>query len=192
MSVNIEGKRLNEQSVPETIQTFSTKEVRIASGLRIDSILARTVGPLQNTGPIPPRVDQETSYTAALTLTNAYNEVRDGVVTATLPNYVKWAGQWSPSDAKVSYNPDKREVTWNVGTIASGAGFTTSPIVLYFKVSFTPSLSQSNSTPIIVNDQRILARDIYIDRIVEDISPSLDIKIEQDPTYRYGDDKVEE
>ncbi len=190
VSVNIEGKRLNEQSVPETVQTFSTKEMRIASGLRIDSILARTVGPLQNTGPIPPRVDKDTSYTAIITLTNAFNEVKDAVVTATLPNYVKWSGQWSPSDARVSYNPDKREVTWNVGTIASGAGFTSSPIILHFKVSFVPSVSQANSTPIMVNNQKILAKDIYINRVVEDIAPELDIKIDSDPLYEYGDDKV--
>ncbi len=192
VSVNIEGKRLNEQSVPETIQTFSTKEVRIASGLRIDSILARTMGPLQNTGPIPPKVDSESSYTAIITLTNSFNEVKEAVMTTTLPNYVKWSGQWSPSDARVSYNPDKREVTWNIGTIPSGAGFTTSPVVLYFKVSLVPSVSQANSTPVMVNNQKILAKDVYIDRIVEDVAPELDIKIERDPLYEYGDDKVVE
>jgi hypothetical protein len=150
------------------------------------------MGPLQNTGPIPPKVDSESSYTAMITLTNSFNEVKEAVVTTTLPNYVKWSGQWSPSDARVSYNPDKKEFTWNVGTIASGAGFTTSPVVLYFKVSFVPSVSQANSTPIMINNQKVLAKDVYIDRIVEDVAPELDIKIDHDPLYEYGDDKVVE
>lgn len=188
--LNIKGKRLNEQKVSEEITSTVTRQVKISSGLTMVTRLVRTIGPFQNTGPLPPVPDQKTTYTALVTIYNSYNTVRDAVFTTTLPNYVRWMGNISPNTPGVNFNPDKQELTWPIGEIVAGTGYGTLPKQFAFQVELEPSVSQLGQSPIIVNNQRIAGTDVFADTVVEDVQDPLTIKIEGDPGYKYGDEKV--
>jgi hypothetical protein len=190
VELTIRAKRLNEDKVPEEVVSTVSRTIKIASDLALTTRLVRNIGPFVNTGPMPPMPEQPSTYTVLVSLKNSYNNVKDVVYTATLPQYVEWLGQTYPTNSPVTYNADKRQITWQVGDMQPGIGYSSSAKDFAFQVSFLPSLGQLGSTPPIVLNQRIAGKDNFTGKITETKADPLDIKIETDPKFKYGDDKV--
>jgi Domain of unknown function DUF11 len=190
VNLSIHAKRLNEQNVPEEIASNVSRTVQITSDLSATTKLVRTTGPFVNTGPMPTMPEKASTYTVLVSLKNSYNNIKDVVYTATLPQYVTWLGKTYPSGNGVTYNPDTRQISWPVGDMPSGVGYNSSSKDFAYQVSFLPSLGQNGTTPVIVNSQKFLAKDSFTGLIIESDPPDLDIKTESDPTFKYGDDKV--
>lgn len=70
---------------------------------------------LSNTGPIPPRANIDTTYSAALNV-SAQNALSLAKVSFTLPVYVTWRNT-TTDNARFSYDPKTRTVTWNIGAM---------------------------------------------------------------------------
>jgi len=70
-----------------------------------------------NSGPIPPRPNQDTTYTVNLRV-SAQNALSTAKVSFVLPAYVTWRGV--SSDAAVTYDSKTRTVSWNTGRIDQG------------------------------------------------------------------------
>lgn len=190
VELTIRAKRLNEDKVPEEVVSTVSRTVKVASDLALTTRLVRNIGPFVNIGPMPPMPEQPSTYTVLVSLKNSYNNVKDVVYTATLPQYVEWLGQIYPTNSPVTYNADKRQITWQVGDMQPGIGYSSSAKDFAFQVSFLPSLGQLGSTPPIVLNQRIAGKDNFTGKITETKADPLDIKIETDPKFKYGDDKV--
>lgn len=190
VELTIRAKRLNEDKVPEEVVSGVTRTIKIASDLGLTTRLVRNIGPFVNTGPMPPMPEQPSTYTVLVSLKNSYNNVKDVVYTATLPQYVEWLGQLYPTNSPVTYNADKRQITWQIGDMQPGIGYSSSAKDFAFQVSFLPSLGQLGATPPIVLNQRIVGKDNFTGKITETKTDPLDIKIETDPKFKYGDDKV--
>lgn len=190
VELSIRAKRLNEDKVPQEVVSNVMRTVKIASDLSLTTRLVRNVGPFVNTGPLPTMPEQASTYTVLVSLKNSYNSVKDVVYTATLPQYVEWLGQTYPTNSPVTYNADKRQISWQVGDLQPGTGFAQSAKEFAFQVSFLPSVGQVGSTPVIITNQRIAGKDNFTGQISEKTVDELDIKIETDPKFRFGDDKV--
>ncbi|MBU3668671.1 MAG: hypothetical protein FGM57_01745 [Candidatus Taylorbacteria bacterium] len=188
--LTVKAKRLDEDNVPQEISSTVTKTIKVSSDLGIKSKLVRSVGPFENTGPSTPVPDQRTTYTVMVSLNNSYNNVKDVVYRATLPPYVEWLGITHPGNAGVKYNEDTRELTWTVGDLAAGTGFSASAKEFAYQVSFLPSLGQVGQTPQIITKQSIRGRDTFTGGIVEQTVDDLDTKLESDPGYKFGEEKV--
>ncbi len=107
-------------------------------------------------GPIPPKVGQKTIYNLVFDVSNNVNQVGGAVLTTTLPQYVTWEGS---TTAGLSYNEVTRTVTWNVGVVPAGAGYTLNSVKGAFKVSITPSTSQVDETPALTSQIEIIGTD---------------------------------
>lgn len=186
----VKAKRLDEDNVPEEITSNVVRTVKIESDVALSTRLVRSVGPFENTGPIPPEPEKPTTYTVLVSLKNSYNLVKDAVYTATLPQYVTWLGQTYPNGSGVSYNADKRQITWQVGDIQPGTGYSASAKEFAYQVSFLPSIGQVGTTPEIILEQKILGKDNFTGQVIETTVAPLDIKTETEPGFEYGDDKV--
>lgn len=194
LDLTVRAKRLSEDRVPEEIISTASKTVRVASGLSLNSRLVRNVGPFENTGPIPPRAEQASTYTVINSVTNSFNNVKDVTYKATLPSYVTWLGKTYPenSGAAVKYNPDTREISWTLGDMAPGTGFNTSAREFSYQVSISPSVSQVGQVPVVINAQRVAGSDTFTETIVEGNAPALGTNIESDPQFNLGMEKVVE
>jgi hypothetical protein len=190
VALSIHAKRLSEGSVPEEISSNLTRTIKIASDLVLKNKLVRTVGPFENTGPMPTMPEQASTYTVLVTVNNSYNNVKDVVYKATLPRYVEWLGKVYPPNARVQYSPDRREITWTVGDVAPGVGYNSSAKEFAYQVSFLPSISQKGESPEIIGASSLMGKDDFTGGIDQVIASPLDIKIESDPAYKYGDEKV--
>ncbi len=194
LELNIKAKRLSENRVPEEIKSSTTRTIKIATGLTLNSRLVRNVGPFENTGPMPAIAEQTSTYTVLNSVTNSFNSVNGLVYTAKLPSYVTWMGKVYPESAatNVKYNEDSREITWNLGDISPGVGFNSSPREFSYQVSFSPSVSQVNTSPTIIQVQRIAGTDSFVESIVESTAQYLTTDISSDPQFEYGWEKVAE
>ncbi|MFA6898379.1 MAG: hypothetical protein WC250_03165, partial [Candidatus Paceibacterota bacterium] len=110
--VGARGFRSGENNVPEAVDSSLTKRVRVNSNLALISNLYYYSGPFTNTGPLPPKADQETTYTVVWTLNNPTNAVSNVKVTTALPPYVRFVGKVDPDGSDVSFNQLGGQVVW--------------------------------------------------------------------------------
>lgn len=190
IDLTVRGTRLNESSVPENIQSVVTKVAQVKSEMVLSTRLLRTMGPFENSGPFPTVAEKNSTFTANVQVANSFNTVKNAVYQTTLPNYVEWTSQVSPSSAQVTYDPLTRIVTWKIGDVPSGAGYSSPAKEMFYKVSFKPSLSQIGTTPIIIKEQTVSGTDGLTGEASKVGAPVMDVKIEQDPKYVFGQDHV--
>ncbi|MFA6338502.1 MAG: hypothetical protein WCW87_00350 [Candidatus Paceibacterota bacterium] len=191
IDVNIHGKRLSESGVPEDIYSTITKIVKFSTNLALTSNMVHFVGAFENTGPIPPKVDQLTSYTATWTVTNTTNYVSNAKVVATLPVYVNWTSKSYPSDEKISFDPANRQITWNVGEVKAGTGFSLPPRTVSFQVSFTASASQVGTAPSLISGIVLSGTDRFTGVDLSTKTQVLSTRINSDPQFSPQDDIVQ-
>lgn len=170
---DIEGQRLTEDKVTENIRSSFTRIVPMLTTLKLDGYSAYSDGPLKNSGPVPSKAENKTTYTVALALSNSINEISSGELTAKLPNYVKYEGELSPSSDKVTWNESTRLLRWNVGAIPARTGYGSNPRTLYFKVSVTPSRTQINQILQLANSITFTGRDEFANTGISQTSPNV-------------------
>jgi hypothetical protein len=169
ISVTIKAKRLNEKQVPEEVVSIITQELRLETDVGFQSSITRNTGPFVNTGPFPPKVNQETTYTYTGKITNTSNTVKDLMFVAKLPPNVTWKNIYSNTLAtsSVSYSLGKKEIYIKIGDIPPGTGITTSAKEFSFQLGFTPTLTQVGQSPILISNLRVSGTDSFTGRTIE-------------------------
>ena len=184
------GKRLEGDNVPQEVLYSGTKMIKIATDTRLSSKALHWSGPFENSGYMPPKAENETTYTIIWTITNTSNKIKNAKVTATLPIYVKWLSQTNPESENISFNSVGSEVVWDIGDIEAGAGIDSPPKEVSFQISFLPSLSQEGQSPVILNESTLSGKDAFTSTSVGDARSSLTTTLKFDPDFKYGEDKV--
>jgi hypothetical protein len=189
--IDVTVKLVGDRSGTET-SSISSEEivtVKFPSVVTFGAKSFRSIGPFNNTGPIPPKADKESTYTITWTITNANNDLKDTIVTGVLPAGVEWKNETSKASERINYNPENRVITWNIGNISLGTGFTYSPKEVSFKVGITPSVSQISSTPNLVTGLKLSYTDTYTETQMNLESQSVTTQF-SDPSYLNGDSVV--
>lgn len=124
---------------------------------------------IPNSGPIPPKVGQATTYTLKWRLINAGNDLNEVRVEAYLPPHVQWLSNFSPSNANLKYSPQTGKLVWNVGNLSSSAGVLSPVEQVAFQVSITPSLAHLNSLVELIGQSEVIAQDNFVNlRLIEE------------------------
>ena len=193
VSVTISGTRIGD--TPETTGEVSSDDVKTVQFSSVVDVFSRAVystGPFTNVGPMPPVVDQETTYTVIWSITNASNDLADVKVSAALPSYVSWVGTVSPSSESVTFNSIGSEILWEIGSLPSGVGYTGPPREVSFQIQFLPSVSQLNTAPVLMGLSTLRGHDTFTDTSVSDASNEVTIVLSTDPSYGVDDGSVTE
>lgn len=156
LDITVRAKRVSENNVPETIESTITRTVKVETDVGLSAESAYSTGPFANSGPIPPRADQGTTYTILLTASNSTNPAGDVTVSATLPPYVEWLGAVNPTTADIAFSNVGGRVSWNVGSMQAHSSKTAA-----FQVKLLPSVSQVGSEPVLVNQLSIDGIDTF-------------------------------
>ncbi|KKW35196.1 MAG: hypothetical protein UY81_C0050G0004 [Candidatus Giovannonibacteria bacterium GW2011_GWA2_53_7] len=189
--ITVRGKRTGDSGVPEEVKSVITRTVKITSDVRFDARSYFYNGPFVNTGPLPPKVEQETSYTLLWSIVNTSNDLSDVEVRGVLPLYVKWAGSISPNTDNVIYDKNTNQVIWKPGSIPAGTGVSSQARQLYFQVLLTPSLSQVSGSPLLVVDSTLSGTDMFTGESVGRVVNMVDTAItKNDPKAIRGDEQV--
>ncbi len=140
-TISVSGTRVGQTNVPEEVSASASETVKVATAIMLTASSLHSSGSLSNSGPIPPRADQATTYSIVLSVQGQGSAVAGGAVTTILPSYVSYTNQ-TAGTGTFSYDDASHTVTWSTGDLAQG---TSAQGV--FQVSFTPSTSQKDSTP---------------------------------------------
>lgn len=187
VDVTIIGDRVAQDVTP--ISSTARISVRLLTALNMTSRSFRTAPGFTNVGPIPPRADQESTYVITWMLTNTTNDLSGAIVSAILPAQVRWIGETIPGNERVTYNSDTKQITWNVGGIAAGTGYTYSPKQISFKVAVLPSVTNVGSALPLVGAAQAVGFDTYASTTISVMSQPATTQF-TGSDYRQGDEMV--
>lgn len=142
LSLGVKGVRQGQDTGSSQVSSVASMDVTLSSAVDLAAQTLRGGG-YTNTGPTPPKAEQQTTYTVSWAIKNASNTVGSSVVSTVLPPYVTYiTGQ-----SGVTYDEGSRTVRWSLGDLAAGAGYSGSARQTFFQIGITPSLSQVGSAP---------------------------------------------
>lgn len=138
LTLNVKGTRGRDQS-SESVSALTSTDVVVGSLLSLD---AQSVH-MQDGGPTPPRVGEQTAYGIQWVVKNSSNAIANATVSAVLPTYVAFKS--GPTD--VTYDAASRTVRWDLGELKAGTGYASAARTALFEVVLNPSISQVGQTP---------------------------------------------
>jgi len=182
---NISGRRLSDSGTMEDVSSVLTREVKVNSDIRLASRAIYYSGPFVNTGPMPPKAESQTTYTVIWTAANASNDVAGAVVRGTLPPSVSWLSKVSPPSATqdISYDPKTGDVTWRVGDLKAGTGFSRQAPEITFQVGLTPSISDVGSIPNLISKISISGKDLFTNKVISVSKSPLTTNLTTDSSF---------
>ena len=167
-----------------------TRTIRISSQVNFASKILYSLGSFANRGPIPPKVGEETTYTAVFGVGNTQGDIIDAKVVANLGPGAKWLGASSFASEDITYDEASNTVTWDMDKLLSDTGFASAAREVSFQIVLTPTLSQAGTAPNLVTGIVFTGRDSATGNSVTVTHPPLTTKLTGDPVFIQGDDIV--
>lgn len=177
-NIRLSGIRVGENDVEEELSTEVFKNIKFVTEAEVVGTTFYGVGQINNTGPIPPVAEQETTYTIQWDLLNTSNDIGNAKVTGRLPEYVDWGGEISPAGAPITYDDVRKTVTWNVGSLPARTGYDRPRKQVAFKVKFLPSITQIGDTPLLITNVNLTGTDTFTGTEITDSSEPITIQAE--------------
>jgi len=184
MVAKVRANRNPENEVPEIIENSITKKIRFNTQAKIETSSQYYNSVFANTGPVPPKAEQKTTYTLVFEASNTSNKITDAVMSANIPGYVNFDGIYSPNTADFSYDQNTRTIFWKIGTIDEKTGYLgNSKKRLSVQVSLLPSFSQIGTTPNLATDIQFRGVDAYTRANISQIAPNINTAITESKTF---------
>lgn len=187
--LSVEGVLPDFQNEIKTVSGIDEVVVRFAARLQFASQALYSIGSIKNSGPFPPKANQETSYTVTWTVKPTENPISNAIATATLPTGVTWAGVIVPQSEALSYNQDTRELRWNIGSLPKATATALSKTVS-FQIKARPTISQVNTALELLSEAVMTADDAIANVQLRTTRPALSTSLVSDPAYSPGEEKV--
>lgn len=132
-----------------------------------------------NSGPLPPKVGEPTTYTILWQAKNCCNAVKNVKVLGKLPAQVMLTGKFFPEEetSKFFFDSESREISWQIGDLASNQ-----TKVLALQISFSPAIFQKEKTPDLITEAQITGDDDWIGENLQNFSPPVNTTLPDDDT----------
>jgi len=189
VEVSFEGARVVSGQDGVLVTTKLNKVIRINTRLDLGVRAIYNGGPFANSGPLPPRANQETTYTVYWSLVNTSNNLENAKVRAIVPSNVRFVGSVSPAGTELRYDPARGELIWNAGTLEARAG--DAPIKeVAFQLAVIPSVPQIGQALQLLSGIVLTGRDSFTGVDLTDTVNFIDTRITTDPSYSETISKV--
>lgn len=170
--------KIDSPDIPTTLGSnkiigSNTLVVKLNSPIGLDMRVVYDDAVFPNTGPLPPKVGQETSYTFHLKLANSLNVLKESRVSIVFPGSVRYTGKFSPGNETVVFNERTNELTWELGVFDPTKS---APRELVFQVAAIPAPSNVDKPLVLINNTTLTAKDAFTNR---------DVRVEQKETENF-------
>ena len=170
------GKRSDNLNVPEEVTIENLGSIRIKPTVNFLSIGRYYGGPIANTGPVPLKVGETTTFTIAWQVTNTTSDITDVVVTSKLPRNVEFNGMMIPKSEVVEYNKKTGDLTWFAGEVKTGSGYVAQSRELIFQLELTPNIVNVDDSISIIGETDFIATSVFTDYNYQITEQSISIK----------------
>jgi len=174
-----------------SLRAESISRVKLRTSLNIASSAYYYEGPFSNSGPIPPRVGEKTTYTISWQIKNSFNEMSGVRVEAPLPRNVVFEEKTYPFANKLLYDAKMHSISWDVGGLSWGVGHVFPAETVAFQVSLTPADTIRGQVAGLVEGVKISGQDTFADEFIESFASALDTTLPNDVGIRKGDGVVQ-
>ena len=166
--------KIDSPDVPTPIsmnKTISSNEIN----MKVNSRLAVSVKgyyndqDISNSGPVPPKVGEETTYTIHWQAFNVSNDVSGVKVSAILPTDSQMTGKIFPEDAKIEYNSRTNSIVWTIGDMESGEGILSDAPEVAFQVKIKPSPNKVGQEIKLLGETTITGQDLFTNENLKNI-----------------------
>lgn len=161
VEITVLGKQTESGSALKNLDIVENKTIKLISDLSLIAKSSYTGGPFKNTGPYPPKPEEETTYTITFSVANTTNNISKAKLVTSLPPRVSYKNLISPKDEKLTFDAVTRELVWDIGTIPRETGLSGAKKEISFQVSYTPSLSEVDLIPTLVNKSTLTGHDDF-------------------------------
>lgn len=182
LNLTIAGVRDGQSGVPDNVSSAASAQAVVSSSVALLAQALHFSGPFTNTGPMPPVAEQPTSYAIVWTVNNSSNSIANATVSATLPPYVTFNSAQAGSG--VTYNAPSRTVSWSLGDIKAGAGYTSAPRTAAFQVTLLPSASQVGQAPALTSGATLSGQDRFAQVQVSGVAVAPTTVLSGDSAYQ--------
>lgn len=189
LSLSVAGTFPERDFFEDSISNIDQKIIRFASRLQFASQAVYSIGSIKNTGPFPPRVEKDTTYTVEWIMRPVENPLSTATARAVLPLGVTWMGVVSPQSETVTYDPETRIVSWNIGGMPKATNILLTRSVS-FQVKVKPTKDQVGSELQLLGETTISATDTVANTPLSITRPGLTTRLGTDPAYSTGKEKV--
>jgi len=149
-----------------------------------------------NSGPIPPKVGEETTYTIIWQAKNYFNDVKNVKVKAVLPSNVRLTGKIFPEEesSNFAFDSQSREIVWMVRddqAMEAGTGILSPAPNIAFQIALTPSSGQKGKNPKIIGEATISGEDQWTETVIEETDSKIDTTLPDDSSVSSSQGIVE-
>lgn len=174
-----------------SLRAESTAQIKLRTSLELESRAHYYEGPFSNSGPIPPRVGEKTTYTISWQIKNSFNEMSDVRIEVPLSRDVVFEEKTYPFANKLSYDSQAHSVVWDIGGLSWGLGYIFPVESVAFQVSLTPTDEMRGKTVELADRAKVSGTDTFTDEFIEFFVPVLDTTLPTDVGIRDGDGVVQ-
>lgn len=128
-------------------------------------------------GPMPPRVGEETKYKVRFNLKNTFHDLSNIVVTASLPEQGRWIGNTETASGKIYFNEVTREINWEIPRLP----VTVTELSANFDIGITPIESDRGKLILLLGIARASALDTIAQVNFSTDAPSISSSLDLDP-----------
>jgi len=158
--------------------------VKVATAFDIASQGRYYTNLLPNTGPLPPKVGAETTYTITWALSNSANDLNNVEVRAAIPSFAHWKNAFDPGSEKLSYNADTGEIVWAVGALGAGTGVIHPAREVSFRVGLIPGPDLAGSSAELVFATTATASDTFTGQAMQSSASRVTTAVRSDSRVR--------
>ncbi len=121
---------------------------------------------ITSTGPLPPKVGEQTTYTIRVRAGSSINDAEDVRVSLILPDGVSYTEKKYMTKGTMDFNSRTGEVTWNVPLLAGLTGRSAPAEELDIQVAITPGEDKRGKEVLLVGSLQAQATDGFTNQIV--------------------------
>lgn len=145
-----------------------------------------------NSGVIPLQSDRATQYTVHWKIKNYATDMRNVVVRATLQPGVTFTNVLKTNQdlPPPVINTRTQEVVWTIPLLKAGAGVVTAAPEALFQISVTPNITQVGRAIPLLDETKLTATDDFTGVAITSKYERIDTRIQNDATFKDGDEKV--
>jgi uncharacterized repeat protein (TIGR01451 family) len=114
-----------------------------------------------NTGPIPLKLSQTTTFSVSLEIQNLTNDVSGVVFRTSLPENIIWTGKKNTTHGDLTYNERTKEIVWNIDKVPANTGLLRPLYRAVFQIGITPTINQIGKTPKLLNGISYTGKDDF-------------------------------
>jgi hypothetical protein len=152
-------------------------ETKINSQIEFSQKVLRENEFFENIGPWPPLMGGKTEYVILWQIKNSWNDLSNVKIKTILPPNVRLTGKIFPENSSFTFDPESREVLWNVGEMEAFKYSGENPLKLAFQaeLEFTYDSFHQTWTPVLIGEAEVVCQDAWTSSILQEKAAAITI-----------------